>query len=97
MGGSWSHLRSGQVPLPAIGAIGAGAISGSLVFSHLGSVLNGWQLLALQGLMYAVLALVIRPPTTKTPTPPASPWRGWRRWGWWRAGPAGCWGLAAGW
>jgi uncharacterized membrane protein YfcA len=62
MGGSWAHLRSGQVPMPAMGAIGAGAISGSLVFSHLGTVLSGWQLLALQGLMYAVLALVIRPP-----------------------------------
>ena len=76
MGGSWSHLRSGQVPLPAIGAIGAGAISGSLVFSHLGSVLNGWQLLALQGLMYAVLALVIRPPHDEDTHPSRLPLAG---------------------
>ena len=33
MGGSWAHLRSGQVPTPALGSICGGAIAGSLVFS----------------------------------------------------------------
>jgi uncharacterized membrane protein YfcA len=69
MGGSWAHLRSGQVPLPAIGAIAAGAVGGSVVFSHLGTVLSGWQLLALQGLMYGVLALVIRQPQDHDTSP----------------------------
>ena len=62
MGGSWAHLRSGQVPTPALGSICGGAIAGSLVFSHAGNGLQGWQLLALQGLMYAVITVVIRPP-----------------------------------
>jgi len=62
MGGSWAHLRSGQVPMPAIGAIAGGAVAGSLVFSRAGNGLLGWHLLALQGVRSAVLALVIQPP-----------------------------------
>ena len=61
MGGSWAHLRSGQVPRPAIAAIGLSAATGALLFSHAGTLLTGWHLLALQSLMYAVLAFVVGP------------------------------------
>ncbi|MFM7312068.1 MAG: TSUP family transporter, partial [Cyanobium sp.] len=61
LAGSWAHLRSGQVPRPAIFAIGLSAASGALLFSRAGSWLAGWQLLALQSLIYAVLAVVVGP------------------------------------
>ena len=61
MAGSWAHLRSGQVPARAVGAIATGAIAGALVFSRAGDNLHGWHLLGLQALMYGVLALVISP------------------------------------
>ena len=61
MAGSWTHLRSGQIPTRAVLAITAGAIAGGLVFSHAGDGLQGWHLLSLQALMYGVLALVIAP------------------------------------
>jgi len=61
MGGSWAHLRSGQVPLRAVLAIAAGAVAGALVFSHAGDGMKGWHLLSLQALMYGVLAVVISP------------------------------------
>ena len=88
MAGSWAHLRSGQVPRPAILAISGGAISGALLFSHAGGGLKGWQLLALQALMYGVLALVIapRPADADGSQPPPLP----------RLGLAGV-GLVAGW
>ena len=61
LAGSWTHLRSGQVPRPAIAAIGLSAAVGALLFSHAGAALAGWHLLALQSLMYAVLAVVVGP------------------------------------
>ena len=61
LAGSWTHLHSGLVPKQAVLAIAAGAITGSLVFSHAGNVLQGWHLLALQAAMYGVLAGVISP------------------------------------
>ena len=61
LAGSWTHLRSGQVPRPAIAAIGLSAATGALLFSHAGAGLAGWQLLTLQSLMYAVLAVVVGP------------------------------------
>jgi uncharacterized membrane protein YfcA len=61
LAGSWAHLRSRQLPARAILAIGAGASSGALIFSQAGDSLQGWHLLTLQGLMYAVLAVVVRP------------------------------------
>mgnify|MGYP003333033855 CR=1 FL=1 len=36
MGGSWSHLRSGQVPRPAIAAIGLSAAVGALLPAQCG-------------------------------------------------------------
>lgn len=59
--GSWTHLRNGSLPLGGAAAIGAGALAGGLLFSHLGSGLEGWLLLGLQSLMYLVLSLVIEP------------------------------------
>ena len=61
LAGSWTHLRSGQVPVPALLAIGSGAVGGGLVFSHSGAAWQGWQLLALQALMYALLTVVVTP------------------------------------
>lgn len=61
LAGSWTHLRSGQVPRPATAAIAAGAAAGALLFSHAGAALAGWHLLALQSLMYTVLAFVVAP------------------------------------
>jgi uncharacterized membrane protein YfcA len=61
LAGSWSHLRSGQVPAAALLAIGAGAVGGGLAFSRSGAGWQGWQLLTLQALMYALLTLVVTP------------------------------------
>ena len=74
LAGSWTHLRSGQVPMPALGSIAAGAAAGALLFSHAGQDLKDWQLLALQSLMYGVLALVVRPrPSEATEAAPPLP------------------------
>ena len=64
MAGSLTHWRSGQVPAQAALAISAGAAFGGGLFSRLGHSLEGWQLLALQALMYGLLALVIEPRRT---------------------------------
>jgi len=61
LGGTWSHLRSRQLPLAPALAIGLGAGLASMVFSQLGRGWNGALLLALQSAMYAVLTVVIRP------------------------------------
>ena len=60
-GGTWSHLRGGRLPLRACVWIGSSAAVSGLLFSHLGGVLSGWQLLALQAVMYGVLAFTINP------------------------------------
>jgi len=59
--GSWTHWRNGNLPLRGAAAIGLGALGGGLLFSHLGSGLQGWLLLGLQALMYLALSLVIEP------------------------------------
>jgi uncharacterized membrane protein YfcA len=59
--GSWTHWRNGTLPLRGAAAIGLGALGGGLLFSHLGSGLQGWLLLGLQALMYLLLSLVIEP------------------------------------
>ena len=73
LAGSWAHLRSGQVPRPAIVAIGLSATSGALLFSHAGAGLAGWHLLALQSLMYGVLALVVGPREDNSGPAPGEP------------------------
>jgi len=74
LAGSWAHLRSGSVPLRAVAAIASGAVAGGLAFSHLGNGVKGWQLLALQALMYGILTLVIEPrDASSTPAERALP------------------------
>lgn len=60
LSGTWAHLRSRSLPLGPGIAIGAGAAVTGVLFSQVGSVLNGWQLLALQALMYLVVAFSIQ-------------------------------------
>lgn len=61
LGGTWSHLRTRQLPLAPALAIGLGAGVASALFSQLGRGWNGALLLALQAAMYTVLTVVIRP------------------------------------
>lgn len=70
LAGSWAHLRSGQVPAAAVAAISSTAVVGGLLFSHSGSALTGWQLLALQALVYGVLALIAVPRSQLDATAP---------------------------
>jgi uncharacterized membrane protein YfcA len=72
LGGSWAHLRSGRVALPAILAIVSGAVAGGLLFSQAGGWLSGWHLLALQALMYGLLTLVISPRSSDGEQPEAT-------------------------
>ncbi len=61
LGGTWVHLRQGRV-VPAMGlTIGLSAALSGLLFSRLGGLLSGWQLLGLQALMYVTLTLTISP------------------------------------
>ncbi len=60
LAGTWAHLRSRSLPLGPGIAIGAGAVVTGVLFSQVGRVLNGWQLLALQALMYLVVAFSIQ-------------------------------------
>ncbi|MFY8149554.1 MAG: TSUP family transporter [Prochlorococcaceae cyanobacterium] len=58
---SWTHWRAGSLPLAAAGAIALGAGLSAALFSRIGQALAGWQLLALQALLYVLLATTIRP------------------------------------
>jgi len=61
LAGTWAHLRSRSLPWGGGLAIaGAAAVAGG-VFSRLGHGLEGWLLLALQALMYGILAITITP------------------------------------
>ncbi|MCP9849295.1 sulfite exporter TauE/SafE family protein [Cyanobium sp. Morenito 9A2] len=60
LAGTSAHLRSGSLPPVPGMAIGAGALMTGWLFSHVGSLLNGWQLLGLQALVYLVLAFTIQ-------------------------------------
>ena len=61
LAGTWAHLRSGRLPRSGGVAIaGAAALAGG-GFSRLGHGLEGWLLLALQALMYGILAVTITP------------------------------------
>jgi len=61
LGGTWSHLRSGQLPLRSSLAIAAGAGLSSALFGRLGALWSGALLLGLQALMYSLLTLVMGP------------------------------------
>lgn len=70
LGGTWTHLRSGQLPWRAGLAIGLGAAAAALLCSQWGRLWAGHWLLALQAAMYLVLALVMGPRAQGAP-----PWR----------------------
>jgi len=72
LAGGWAHLRSGEVPRPAIVAIGLSSISGALLFSQASAGLPSWLLLALQSLMYAVLTVVVGPREDRPDSPSGS-------------------------
>lgn len=67
-GGTWAHLRGGTLPWRGALAIGLGAALGAGLFSRVGSSLHGWMLLALQALMYGLLACTLQPPAEALPT-----------------------------
>jgi uncharacterized membrane protein YfcA len=73
LAGSWTHLRTGAIPVRAILAIVAGAMAGGLVFSQAGVVLEGWHLLALQSLLYGGLALLVGPQQVQPDDTPPGP------------------------
>ena len=60
IGGSYTHWRARALQLKPGLAIGLSAFATALVFSRLGRLAAGWQLLSLQALLYLVLALTIR-------------------------------------
>ena len=63
LGGTWAHLRRRSLPVRGSLAIALGACLGAALLSRMGQGLEGWALLALQALMYGVLAFTIRPHT----------------------------------
>lgn len=58
---TWTHLANRTMPWRSALAIAIGAGLGAGLFSQLSFGVKGWQLLALQALMYGVLAATIRP------------------------------------
>ena len=60
IGGSYTHWRARSLQLKPGLAIGLSAFATALVFSRLGRLAAGWQLLSLQALLYLLLALTIR-------------------------------------
>ncbi|MCT0225178.1 sulfite exporter TauE/SafE family protein [Synechococcus sp. CS-1328] len=67
LAGTWTHLRSGQLPRSGGVAIAAGAAISAALFSRLGQGLEGWMLLGLQALMYVLLAITIEPKDASAP------------------------------
>ncbi len=61
VGGTWAHGRRGLIPRADGAAIALGAVLAAGLFSQLGSSMRGWWLLALQALMYGLLAASISP------------------------------------
>ena len=60
MAGTITHLRAGQLPVRAGLAIGLSAFASAIVFGGLAGIVPEWSLLAMQTLMYIVLALAVR-------------------------------------
>ncbi len=76
LGGTWAHLRTRTLPLKGGVSISAGAAVAGGLFSHLGVLLSGWHLLALQALMYALIALTFAPPAPRPEAASADPGSG---------------------
>lgn len=60
LAGLVSHLRSGSLPVRTGVAIGLSAFGSALLFGGLAGVVSGWLLLAMQTLIYVVLAFAVR-------------------------------------
>lgn len=60
LAGLVTHLRSGTLPPRSGLAIGLTAFASALLFGGLAGVVSGWQLLAMQTLIYVVLAFAVR-------------------------------------
>jgi uncharacterized membrane protein YfcA len=73
LAGSWTHLRSQQLPSAAVAAIVGGAVSGGLLFSRSGQALPGWLLLALQAGLYGALVLIVGPSQPEPSEPAEAP------------------------
>lgn len=78
LGGTWAHLVNRTLPRRAGLSIGVSALLSGFLFSQLGVVMRGWQLLALQAATYTLLTLSIRPgmamPSEEQPSPVSLPW-----------------------
>ena len=59
--GSWAHWRQGRLPLQPALVIALAALASGLAFALVGKVLAGWHLLAVQALVYALVAVLVRP------------------------------------
>lgn len=73
LGSTWTHLANRSLSLRPALAIASGAGLGAGLFSQLSLVLRGWQLLALQALMYAVLTAAIQPHQASSDGVPPAP------------------------
>ena len=76
LGSTWTHLANRSLPWRSALAIAIGAGLGAGLFSRVSLGLQGWQLLALQALMYAVLTATIQPhspPEDGVESPPNLP------------------------
>ena len=60
LAGLVSHLRSGSLPVRTGVAIGGSAFGSALLFGGLAGVVSGWLLLAMQTLIYVVLAFLFQ-------------------------------------
>ena len=60
LAGLVAHLRNGALPLRPSLVVGVAAFASALLFGGLAGVVSGWVLLAMQTLMYVVLAFVVR-------------------------------------
>ena len=67
LAGLVSHLRSGSLPVRTGVAIGVSAFGSALLFGGLAGVVSGWILLAMQTLIYVVLAFAVRVREEETP------------------------------
>ena len=60
LAGLVAHLRSGSLSLRSSLVIGVAAFGSALLFGGLAGLVSGWILLAMQTLIYVVLAFVVR-------------------------------------
>ena len=76
MAGTITHLRGGHLPVRPGLAIGLSAFASAVLFGGLAGMVPEWTLLAMQTLMYVVLAIAVRArdeETTEAPDPSVSP------------------------